>query len=208
MLAGRYALADETGPGHGRAPERRCLVTGAVAPKEALLRFVVGPDGALVPDVANRLPGRGLWLKAERDAVETARTGRHFAKATRALVAAPDGLADLCESLLAKRCLDLIGLARRAGRVAVGFDQVEAVLRAGKGGVLLVARDGAAGGRDKLRALAPTLPVIELFDRAELGRAVGREEAVHVVVTAGRQTAGLIAEAARLGGFRRAAPRS
>jgi ribosomal protein L7Ae-like RNA K-turn-binding protein len=104
--------------------------------------------------------------------------------------------------MLARRGLDLIGLARRAGQLVAGFDQVADWLRNGKAAVLLGARDGAADGRRKLRALARGLPVIEAFDRRELGSAIGRDEAVHVAMAPGGLAERLLAEATRLRGFR------
>lgn len=188
----------------GRAPDRRCLVTGQTLSKDALVRFVVGPDGAIVPDIEERLPGRGFWLTAERGMVLAAVAGRHFAKAARAKVVASADLADRIEDRLVRRCLDVIGLARRAGQAVVGFDTVAAALRRRPGGVLLAARDGALGGREKVRALAPSVPVIEVLSRAELGTAVGREQAVHVLVAPGPLAETLVREAARLKGFRAA----
>lgn len=187
-----------------RMPERRCLVSGQVLDKARLVRFVLGPDGAIVPDIEERLPGRGFWLKAERGMVMAAQTGRHFAKAAGAPVVVPAGLADVVEERLVRRCRDVIGLARRAGEVAVGFDGVTAALRQRPEGAVLAARDGAPGGRAKVRALAPALPVIELLSRAELGAAVGRADAVHVLVGPGAFAAMLLREAARLKGFRTA----
>jgi predicted RNA-binding protein YlxR (DUF448 family) len=172
--------------------------------KAGLVRFVLGPDGAIVPDIEERLPGRGFWLKAERGMVLAAQAGRHFAKAARAPVVVPADLADVVEDRLVRRCRDVIGLARRAGQVAVGFDRVAEALRRRPEGVLLAAHDGAPGGREKVRALAPAMPVIELLSRAELGQAVGRADAVHVLVGPGTLAATLLREAARLKGFRAA----
>jgi hypothetical protein len=168
-----------------------------------MLRFVVGPDGALVPDLDGRLPGRGLWLSADRDVVNTACAGNHFAKAARRRVAIPDDLVDRIEDLLARRCLDLIGLARRAGAVAAGFEKARARLATGRAGVVLAARDGAAGGRDKVRAMAPGVPVIELFTAAELGAVMGRTRAVHVIVDEGGLATSLLRQAKRLAAMRR-----
>src|SRR5437016_3720303 len=113
------------------APERRCIVTGATGERGALLRFVVGPDGEIVPDVAARLPGRGLWLTPQRDIVERAVAKRLFARAARRPVSAPPELADRIESLLARRCCEALGLARRAGLAVAGFERVEQALRRG-----------------------------------------------------------------------------
>lgn len=181
---------------------RRCIASRQSLPRERLVRFVVDPAGEIVPDVSARLPGRGVWLTAERSAISLAVAKGLFAKATRRRVHAAPDLPDQVESMLARRALDLIGLARRAGQLVAGFDQVADWLRNGKTAVLLGARDGAADGRRKLRAMARSLPVVEVFDRHELGLAIGRDEVVHVAMAPGGLAKRLVAEVARLRGFR------
>ena len=150
-----------------------------------------------------RLPGRGLWLSAERDMVNTACAKGLFAKAARRGVKVPADLEEALEGLMVRRCLDLIGLARRAGGVVQGFEKARARFRSGKGGVLLQASDGAAEGRKKIRALAPAEPFLDLFSARELGQALGRDRAVHVVMAKGRLAESLIREAGRLRSFGR-----
>jgi uncharacterized protein len=177
-----------------------------VRPKLELLRCVVAPDGSLVPDLAGKLPGRGLWLTARRDIVATALAKRLFARAARRPVVVDDDLADRIELLLAARCRDEIGLARRAGQAVMGFAKVETALRAAGGAaVLLAASDGALDGRGKLKALAPALPVVEVLTGAELGAAFGREHVVHAALKPGRLADALLVDAARIAGFRAAA---
>ena len=188
--------AEETGP------LRRCLVTGEVHPKQALVRFVVGPDGRIHPDVAERLPGRGLWTLARRDIVARAVKKRLFGRAARAAVEVDDDLDRRVEALLVRRAIDLIGLARRAGLAVCGFAKVEAALDAGKAAVLIAASDGSADGRGKLKARAPGLPLVEALTSTELGAAFGRESAVHAVLRAGPLAEGFLAVAGRLAGFR------
>ncbi len=171
-------------------------------PKSELVRFVVAPDGRIAPDVAGKLPGRGLWLTARRDIVALAVTKRLFARATRQPVIVDDDLAERVEALLAKRCRDHIGLARRAGQAVMGFAKVEAVLARGRAAALLAAADGAADGRSKLRRLAPDLPLVEQLTSAELGVAFGREHVVHAALAPGPIARALVADAARLAGFR------
>lgn len=187
-------------------PQRRCLASGLVLPKAQLLRFVVGPDGTLVPDLAERLPGRGLWLQARQDMMAKACAKNLFAKAAKRQVRVPDGLARQVESLALRRCLDLLGLARRAGAVAAGFEKVKAALRAGEVGLLIQAADAAEDGRHKIQALAhavdPQMAVLQFCGAAELGAAVGREAAVHVGVAPGRFAEGLLGEVQRLAGLR------
>lgn len=185
-----------------QGPLRRCLVTGEARPKAELVRFVVGPDRRIVPDIAERLPGRGLWTLARRDIVAAAVKKRLFQRAARAQVTAEDDLADCVEALLARRCVDLIGLARRAGLAVAGFAKVEAALR-GKGvAVLIAASDGSADGRGKLEALAPGVPRVEALRSAELGAAFARESAVHAALKRGPLAESFLVEAGRLGGFR------
>jgi predicted RNA-binding protein YlxR (DUF448 family) len=167
-----------------------------------MIRFVAGPNGEVVPDLAGKLPGRGFWLSAQRDMVNTAAAKSLFSKAARRKLAAPPDLADRIEHLLARRCTELLGLARRAGQAIVGFEKVKAELKSRRGAVLLAAADGAADGRDKIRALAPALPLIALLRSDELGAAFGRSQAVHVLLQPGRLAEGLRIEAARLSGFR------
>jgi len=184
-------------------PLRRCVATGRVADKRTLLRFVVGPAGELVPDLQQRLPGRGLYLSPDRAAVEQAVKKRLFARAARRTVSVSDGLADRLEALLVERVLDLVGLARRAGQAVVGYDQVAAWLKAGRGGLLLQAADGAPAGRARLAAMAAERPVVELLRAEELARPFGREHVVHAAIAAGGIAARLQAELTRLAGLRR-----
>jgi len=187
---------DETGA------ERRCLVSGDVLSKATLVRFVVSPGGEIVPDVAERLPGRGLWLTARRDIVAMAVAKRLFGRAARRPVVVDEALADRVETLLVARCRDLIGLARRAGEAAMGFVKVERMLTAGVAGLLLGASDGARDGRGKLRALAPDVRERSELTAGELGAAFGRDWAVHAALRDGRLAEALARELDRLGGFR------
>lgn len=173
-------------PGDSDEPQRRCIVSGDVQPKEGLLRFVLGPEDEVVPDLDERLPGRGLWLSARRDMVETATAKRAFARAARKPVKASPDLADRVEGLMRLRCQNLLGLARRAGLVVAGFDQVRAAGREGTVALLLEAAEGAADGRRKVTAAAPDALVVDIMTGAELASALGRDHVVHVAVLAGK----------------------
>ncbi len=195
------------GSGAGRgAPERRCIATGESHAKERLIRFVVGPDGALVPDLAGKLPGRGLWIIPQRDILERACKRNLFAKAARAPVVVPGDLVALVEAAVTRRCLDILGLAKRAGELVAGFEKVKAKLAGGKTGVLLQAADAAADGRDKLRALARAgtqdVALVDCFTADQLGQALGQGIWVHVAMAPGRLAQRLISEAARLTALR------
>jgi uncharacterized protein len=166
------------------------------------LRFVVGPGGEIVPDVAANLPGRGLWLTPRRDALERAVAKRLFARAARRPVVLPSELADRVESLLAQRCCDAIGLARRSGIAVAGFQKVGEAVRAGKVALLLSALDGAEGGRNKIRALGRGLPLVTVLTSAEMGGVFGRDHVVHVALGGGRLSRRLLADAEKVAGFR------
>jgi predicted RNA-binding protein YlxR (DUF448 family) len=196
----RREETESDGPESG--PNRRCLVTATVRPVAELLRFVVDPAGRIVPDVAPRLPGRGLWLTARRDIVSQAVEKRLFARAAKAPVTIEAGLDDRIEVLLARRCAELLGLARRAGLVQAGFVKVRTALAKGEAAVLIAAMDGAEDGRAKLGALASGLVLVSCLSAEEMGAALGREQAVHVALMPGRLADLFVAEARRLQGFR------
>lgn len=185
-------------------PLRRCLATRAVRPKTELLRFVIGPEGALVPDLAGRLPGRGLWVSAERAALIQAREKNLFAKAAKAPVRVPDTLVEDVIRLLRRRCLELIGLARGAGQAVAGFEKVREWLNQDRAAVLLEALDGAPDGRRRLESRAKAegaLPVIDLFTAAELAAALGRDHVVHAALAEGGLARAVLTEAGRLAGL-------
>lgn len=191
---------ESDGPESG--PNRRCFVSATVRPVAELLRFVVDPSGRIVPDVTHRLPGRGLWLTARRDIVSQAVEKRLFARAAKAPVTIEAGLEDRIEALLAQRCAELLGLARRAGLAQAGFVKVRTALAKGEAAVLIAAMDGAEDGRAKLGALASGLVLVSCLSAEEMGAALGREQAVHVALMPGRLADLFVAEARRLQGFR------
>jgi len=183
-------------------PNRTCIASGDIHPKEAMIRFVVGPDDCIVVDVAGRLPGRGLWLSARRNMIETAAVKRLFSKAAHQAVQVPDDLVNTVAELLKRRCLDTLGLARRAGLTAIGADKVRSQAAAGKTSVLVEAADGSRAERDKMAAAVRGAKVIDAFTRSDLGAAVGREEAVHIGLVHGGLTKAFVTDAERYEGVR------
>lgn len=155
-----------------------------------------------MPDLACGLPGRGLWLTPRRDVVERAVAKRLFSRAARMPLTVPSGLADRIETLLAHRCCDAIGLARRSGIAFAGFEKVGEAVRAGKVALLLSALDGAEGGRSKLRALGRNLPFAAMLTATEMGRVFGRDHVVHVGIGGGRLSGRLLVDAEKIAGFR------
>ena len=183
---------------------RTCIASGLRKPKVEMLRFVVSPDDSPVPDLDEKLPGRGLWLSADRDMLNTACARNLFAKRARRQVRADANLAHRVEGLLAKRCIELLQLARRSGVLTVGSDEVGSRLRAGANGLLVLAADGAPTSRRKMAELAPDLVVRDVLSGDELGSVMGRERIVHALVAEGGLAVRLARDLSRLGGFRSA----
>lgn len=206
MPASEQNAHDETDDADVTAPDgtvhRRCIASGVSGDTSRMVRFVVGPDAQIVPDVDNRLPGRGLWLSANRDMIETAASKRLFAKAARSNVTVPANLADMVAELLRRRCLNQLGLARRAGLVTAGGEKVRAQIAAGRVAVLLEAADGSLAERRKFTAQAPTTPVVDAFTSSELGAALGRDNVIHVALAEGRLTRTFVDDAARYSGLK------
>ena len=189
--------------------ERRCIATGEVLPEEKLVRFAAGPGGVVFPDVARKLPGRGLWVTATRAAVEQAAKKGGFSRAAKTALKPPADLADQVESLLKTRLLQALGLARRGGEITWGFEKVSSAIGAGKAAWLIEASDGAADGRRKLlgalrRATAQGLPeprLIGCFSSVELGLALGLDNVIHTAFLAGRGAERWTVDVERLSGF-------
>ncbi|NDV98485.1 RNA-binding protein [Salipiger sp. PrR002] len=182
-------------------PERRCIATGDVEPKTGLIRFVVGPENQVVPDIAGKLPGRGIWVSSDRKALEKAAGKGLFARAAKAPVTVPDDLANLVEGMLARRVIDLISLARKGGGAVAGYEKVKDWLGKEEARVLIQAEDGSARGKTKL-----STPYggnyIGWLTADELGLAFGREKVIHAALGAGGLTKRVVEEAQRLKGLR------
>jgi len=185
----------------GDEPERRCIVTGDVQPKAGLIRFVVGPEGIVVPDLAGKLPGRGIWVTADRELIRKAAAKGLFSRAARAPVQAPEDLDELVERGQAKRVVELVSLARKAGGAVAGFEKVKGWLADGKARVLLQASDGSERGKGKLWTPEGGR-WFGCLTSAELGLAFGRDSVIHGALAAGRLSARVVEEAAKLSGLR------
>lgn len=182
-------------------PERRCIATGEVQPKRGLIRFVIGPDAQVVPDLAEKLPGRGIWVAADRAALERAVARNLFTRAARQQVQVDPDLATLVEAGVARRLIDLVSLTRKAGRAVCGFEKVKGWLAEGRAKVLLQASDGSDRGKGKL--WTPTGGRwFGCLTASELGLSFGRDHAIHGALAKGGLTDKVILEAARLTGLR------
>jgi predicted RNA-binding protein YlxR (DUF448 family) len=184
-------------------PERRCIATGEVQPKQGLIRFVVGPDGQIVPDLSEKLPGRGIWVSADRAALELAVKKNLFARAAKQPVTVPPDLVDLVEAGLARRLTDLIALSRKAGEAVAGFEKVKDWLATKQVKVLLQATDGSERGKSKL--WTPTgARYFSVLTARELGLAFGRQSVIHGALAAGGLAPRVVEGAAKLQGLRKA----
>jgi predicted RNA-binding protein YlxR (DUF448 family)/ribosomal protein L30E len=201
------AMRDRLHDGDSRSRERRCIVTGGVMPENRLMRFAADPDGQVVPDASAKLPGRGLWVTASKDAITKAVEKKLFSRAAKTQVTASADLAMRAEKALVTRMLGDLGLARRSGSLLLGFDNVLRGLESIKPPKALIeAMDGAKDGKRKLYAAAHRLElncvVIESLTSAELGLALGRENVIHAAVQPGGLAERLTFDAERLSGFR------
>lgn len=182
--------------------ERRCFVTFKRRPTEELIRFVLAPDNSVVPDLTERLPGRGFWLSSSREIVNTACKKNLFSKAAGGTVIVREALADKIEEQLLQRCLSLLGMARRASEAVAGFNKVISFLKGNPASIILCACDGANDDRNKVVAAARNAPVIKIFSAAELGSIFGRERTVYVAVAEKALARHIMRESKRLAGFR------
>ncbi len=206
------AASDDEAPRTDDRRSRKCIVTAQVLPEARLVRFVAGPEGEVVADLARKLPGRGLWVEASRALVDQAARKGAFSRAAKAQLKAPADLSDQVENRLAARLLQGLGLARRAGELTWGNDRVSAAIAAGRVAWMIEAADGSADGRRKLMQVAARQEapprLIGTFSSAEIGLALGLENVIHLAFLAGRGAERWTIDVERLSGFRPLLPES
>jgi predicted RNA-binding protein YlxR (DUF448 family) len=208
-MGARGRLEDRDHEAEG--PLRRCVVSRAQKRPDELIRFVAGPDGVVVPDLARRLPGRGVWVDATRAAVAEAVRRKAFARSLQRNVEAPRDLPETVERLMQRRLVEAVSLANKAGLLVAGFAKVEEAIEAGRAAFLLHAADAAADGVAKLdrrfKALIASpdaeAAIVRELTCAELSLAIGRPNVIHAAAAEGGATRRLIEEARRLGRYRR-----
>ncbi len=191
---------------------RTCALTRTEKPVEALVRFALGPDNVLVPDVDARAEGRGVWISLSHEAVAEAVKKKAFARSLKAQVEVPADLADLTRLRLEQRLLSALGMARKAGQFITGATKVKSALQSGEVLALLTATDAAEDGRNKmlgsLRALnyarqeagisGPDVPHFELLSSVQMGLALGLENVIHAALTTGAAAQSAVDKANRL----------
>lgn len=186
----------------GDGPERKCIVTGEGQPKHGLIRFVTGPDGQIVPDVLNKLPGRGVYIAADRDALEKAVAKKLFARSLKQPVTVPDDLVAEVERQLTRRVVDLVSMARKSGDAVAGYEKVKDWLSKEQAQVLIQAVDGSGRGKSKL-STPHYGHYIGWLTADELGMAFGRETVIHAALASGGLAQRVVDEARRLQGVRK-----
>lgn len=186
--------------GSGEA-ERKCIANGEVQPKNGLIRFVVGPDDRIVADILEKLPGRGIWVSADKSALSDAIKKGAFSRAAKAKVSVPEGLVNEVETQLARRVVDLISLARKSGDAVAGYEKVKDWLAKDYAEVLIQSSDGSERGKSKLSTPYGG-SFIGWLTTDELGLAFGRETVIHAALLSGGLTPRIVEEAKRLKGVR------
>lgn len=190
-----------------RTPERRCIVTRQQLGAEAMIRFVSGPDGVVVPDLKARLPGRGAWVTASAAIIRQAARKGHFARALKSAVKAPEDLDQAVGALLLAQALNALGMAGGQGAVETGFSKVDAGVRSRRYGVVLFAGDGAEDSRRKLLAGLRAggrehLGLFTGFSCDQMSLALGRANVIHAGIVAGRVAAAVTETLRRLDDYR------
>ena len=182
--------------------ERRCIVTRASSPKAGLIRFVAGPDGQIVPDILEKLPGRGIWVTADQKTLKEAVKKGLFARAAKAKVKTDEKLPELVQDILVRRVIDLISMGRKAGIAIAGLEKVKSLLVEDRAKLLIQASDGSERGKTALRPPNGPESLINCLTSAELGMAFGRDTVIHAAMTRGGITDRVLYDATRLAGFR------
>jgi predicted RNA-binding protein YlxR (DUF448 family) len=192
--------------------ERRCALTHEVKPAADLIRFVVGPDGVLVPDTDMKAEGRGVWISLGEKQVAEAVRKKAFAKSLKSEVRLPEDLPGLTRLRLEQRLVAAIQMAKKAGQLLTGMTKVKEALETGIAVALFTATDAAEDGRKKLLATLKAatksaeeqgmgrvnVPHFELLDSARMGLALGIESVIHAAPTQGAAGDAVVKRAEKL----------
>ncbi|TMJ44708.1 MAG: RNA-binding protein [Alphaproteobacteria bacterium] len=209
MVGQTQESALDLGP-HKTAPgtQRFCAATGAVRPVDEMIRFVMSPDGVAVPDLKHRLPGRGMWITATRQALHAALERNAFARAFKRDVRVTPDVVDTTERLIERTALEALAICHKAGKVAIGFSNVAAALARARVVAVCNAAEAAPDGRRKLaaalhrRADVAEIRTVDAFTSVQLDLALGRSNVVHAALLAGPESEAFLARMSRLERFR------
>lgn len=186
---------------------RECALSRQSLPVADLIRFALGPDGAIVPDVDGKAPGRGVWVSLYSGSITKAVEKNVFSRSLKQKVAVPADLAQLTRTRLEQRLTGSLGLARKAGQLLTGATKVKSALEAGKVLALLTATDAAPDGKRKmlqsLRASGreATIPQFQLLSSDQMGLALGQENVIHAALIGGTAAKSALLRAQRLARF-------
>ena len=181
---------------------RSCIATGIAMSPISMIRFVIGPEGDVVPDIYGKLPGRGIWVSAKSAALEKAVKKKLFYRSAKKPILIRENLVSNVENILARRLINLISLARKAGQAVTGFEKVKGLLETDRAKVLIQANDGSKREKAKFRPPGNDSTKIGCMTSRELGLAFGRESVIHAAITAGGLYKEISMESLRLAGIR------
>ena len=182
--------------------QRRCISSGEVCDKSDMIRFIVGPNNEVIPDISEKLPGRGIWVKSNRSFLEKALSKKLFIKSAKYKVSVRHDLINLVEAILLKSVLALISLSRKSGIAVSGYEKVKSTLLDGSASILIQAKDGSINQKSKLRPPNGSKSYIDCLSSSELGEAFGRNYVVHASLTSGGLSKRVVHEALRLNNVR------
>ena len=182
--------------------QRRCISSGEVCDKSDMIRFIVGPNNDVIPDISEKLPGRGIWVKSNRSFLEKALSKKLFIKSAKYKVSVRHDLINLVEAILLKSVLALISLSRKSGIAVSGYEKVKSTLSDASASILIQAKDGSNNQKSKLRPPNGSKSYIDCLSSSELGEAFGRNYVVHASLTSGGLSKRVVHEALRLNNVR------
>jgi uncharacterized protein len=206
----QHRLDDDASGAPSGGPERLCAVTRVAGEPDGLIRFVLSPDGFIVPDLERCLPGRGVWLTCDHRIVKKAIQTKAFGRSLKSAVSVPSDLVERLDVMLVRRASDALSLATKAGYAVAGFQQVDSALEKGSIAAVLHGADAAADGSNKLdrkfKAIqsdrGATAPVCRVLTIAEMSLAMGRPSVVHAGLLPGGLTKRFLREAERVSRYR------
>ena len=188
---------------------RTCIVTRETFDSradDALIRFVLGPEGNIVPDLRRKLPGRGVWVTSGKEFVDQAVKSGAFGRSLKAVVNVDSGLSDLVRALMEQAVLGALGMAKKAGQCTIGSTKVKLAVEQGRTIGLFHAQDGSCDGLNKLEKVIvqssldqSVKPKIwRMFESEKLGLALGATNVIHAALLSGHAGRNCFQKAERL----------
>ncbi|MFL2798946.1 MAG: RNA-binding protein [Paracoccaceae bacterium] len=182
--------------------QKRCISTGTLMNTRSMVRFVVGPDGNVVPDVFYKLPGKGIWVGSKKKSLETAIKQNLFSSSICRPVEVDQNLTGTVEVFIIRKLTNLISIARKAKQAVFGFEKVRSQLELKNARLLIQASDGSSREKSRLRPPAGKNSLINCLTMNELGLAFGRENVIHATIMNGGLYKEISLEALRIEGIR------